>query len=108
MKKKNIIKKNEDFSRIINKRQRVSSRSLAIYYQKNKVIYPRFGISVGKKLGNAVFRNRVRRQVRSVLHEKLKTFNLPLDCIIMIRKTVEPLPYLELEKELTSLINRLK
>lgn len=44
---------------------------LVLYARKNRTDYNRVGITVGKKLGHAVVRNRIRRRLREVyrLHE---------------------------------------
>ena len=44
---------------------------LVLYARKNRTPYNRVGITVGKKLGHAVVRNRIRRRLREVyrLHE---------------------------------------
>ena len=58
MKKKEIVKKQIDFTNIIKKGNSYKSKYLVIYYKDNKLKMNRYGISVGKKLGNAVFRNK--------------------------------------------------
>lgn len=85
MNKNYIVRKNHDFQRIIKKNKLVYTESYFIYYDFNKMNNSRFGISVSKKLGNAVFRNKIKRQMRSICHsitDKLK----PFDLIVIIRK----------------------
>ena len=40
---------------------------LSVRARRNDLGHPRFGISTGKKVGNAVVRNRVRRRIREIL-----------------------------------------
>ena len=54
MKKEFRVLKNYEFSSIIQNRQFVKSSSFVCYFQKRKLDHARVGISVGKKLGNAV------------------------------------------------------
>ena len=84
MKKENCLKKNEDFQTIIEKKQSVGCSTLVIYYLKNELTYTRVGISCGKRLGNAVIRNRTKRQVRALIDE---TFDMTLsrDYIVVVR-----------------------
>lgn len=69
MKKINRVKRNEDFQTIIHKKKSVVSRLFVVYYNKNDLDHFRVGISVSKKLGNAVVRNKIKRQVRSMVQE---------------------------------------
>ena len=46
--------------------------------------YARVGISVGKKLGNAVVRNKIKRQVRMMVDE-IFDFTEKFDTIIIVR-----------------------
>jgi ribonuclease P protein component len=43
------------------------------------------GISVSSKLGNAVVRNRIKRQVRMICDELL-CYTQPVDIVIVVRK----------------------
>ncbi len=58
------LKQNHDFKRLYYKGGCVKSDLLVIYYRKNSLKYSRLGITVGKKLGGAVKRNRVKRLIR--------------------------------------------
>ncbi|MFQ7173546.1 MAG: ribonuclease P protein component [Thomasclavelia ramosa] len=84
MKKEYRVKKNEDFSRIIKRKQSMANRTFIIYYLKNDIGHARIGISVSKKLGKAVIRNKIKRQVRMIVKE---TINLDdnYDYIVIVR-----------------------
>ncbi|WP_368486430.1 ribonuclease P protein component [Spiroplasma sp. DGKH1] len=85
MKKKFTVKKNHEFQNIINKGSLLKTNGYFIYYKKNNLTYHRFGISVGKKLGNAVIRNKIKRQIRSMLNIDYST-SYGYDYIIIVRK----------------------
>ena len=84
MKKENSLKKSFEFESIIKKRKSVGCSSLAIYYQNNNYGYARVGISCGKRIGNAVIRNRTKRQVRSLLDQHLD-YKASKDYIVIVR-----------------------
>ncbi|AOG61105.1 ribonuclease P (protein C5) [Spiroplasma helicoides] len=71
MKNENIIKKNHHFQKIICKKTFIKSRSFVVYLILNESNQFKYGISVGKKLGNAVIRNKVKRQIRNMIYELL-------------------------------------
>lgn len=84
MKKKDRILKNREFSSIISKKRSIRTPSFVIYTQPRKGGQARVGISVGKKLGNAVCRNKVKRQVRSMV-DSIFNFNEDYDTILIVR-----------------------
>ena len=84
MKKAYRICKNYEFSSIIQNKIFVKSPSFVCYYQPKVESHNRIGISVGKKIGNAVHRNKVKRQVRSMIDEVFN-FDEPFDIIIIVR-----------------------
>ncbi len=85
MKKEYRVKKNEDFSRIIGKKISVANKSFIVYAAQNETDHVRLGISVSKKIGNAVIRNKIKRQIRSMADEIID-LNLTNDYIIIARK----------------------
>lgn len=84
MKKEYRVKKNEDFSLIIKEKQSLANRSFIIYYRKNDYQHARVGISVSKKLGKAVVRNKIKRQVRMMVQQTID-FEKSYDYIVIIR-----------------------
>ena len=85
MKKENIVKKSKEFQKIIESKQSVGCSTLVIYYLKNNINFTRIGISCGKKIGNAIIRNRTKRQMKSLID---KSFDMkqPIDYIVIVRK----------------------
>ena len=56
-----------------------------IYIKDSEFDYSRFGISVSKKVGNAVIRNKVKRQLRSIIDASKKNYQKNLDYIIIVK-----------------------
>lgn len=86
MKKKYRIKKNEEFKAIMNAKQFFVSKSLTFYVKEKQEEHARIGISVSKKLGNAVVRNKIKRQIRMMV-QNTYTFTEKFDTIILVRNT---------------------
>lgn len=84
MKKEYRVKRNEDFQTIIKKKNSVVSKQFVVYFRSNEFDHSRIGISVSKKLGNAVVRNKIKRQVRSMV-DAIFDMNKPIDYIIIVR-----------------------
>lgn len=58
------IKLNRDFKRLYYKGGCAGSDILVVYYKRNSLLCNRLGITVGKKIGGAVERNRAKRLIR--------------------------------------------
>lgn len=65
MKKINRLKKSSDFKKTMNYNLKARSPQYLTFIKPNDYGYMRIGISVSKKVGNAVTRSRVRRQIRA-------------------------------------------
>ena len=64
MKKTVSLNRNGYFLRIYKTGESIAGRLLVMYYKKNNIGYNRLGITVSKKVGCAVVRNRVRRLIK--------------------------------------------
>lgn len=108
MRKLYVVKNARDFERIIKEGYYVKNKSFIIYYSKNDLPYSRYGISVGKKLGNAVFRNKYKRKIRAIIDNYKKNYINNQDYIIILRGSAKDKNYQELEKDYIALINNIR
>ena len=95
MKKKDIIKSQQDFSTLIRKGRFIKTKDYVIYYKDNNLNKKRFGIAISTKLGNAVTRNKLKRQTREIIDKLNYLFKNNKDYIIMIRKGCLETPFHE-------------
>lgn len=84
MKKVHRGLKNEEFQVIIKNGQRATNSVFALYRHPKSKDLPRVGISVGKKLGGAVLRNSIKRQVREIAKNNIN-WEKPYDYVIIVR-----------------------
>ncbi len=84
MKRINRVLKRPEFSEIITETPVVKSKHYVIHFRENTYGYSRIGISVSKKNGHAVVRNKIRRQIRAMIASEYD-LNRPLDLIIIVR-----------------------
>lgn len=66
MKIVNRIKASSDFASAIKKSQTQRNESFVVHIASNNLSHVRVGVSVSSKLGNAVVRNRIKRQIRAM------------------------------------------
>ena len=89
--KTNILKRNEDFNKIIKEGKR-NNNSHFIVYSLPSLSFVRedfnIGISVGKKIGNAPVRNKQKRIVRDIVRKLAKENLIPNKQFVIISKSV--------------------
>ena len=85
MKVINRIKSNEEFGNTVRKGKTLKTSSYVVHYRFNKLKICRIGISVSKKIGNAVVRNRVKRQIRAMCDSLIDYDNQSYDAVIVVR-----------------------
>ena len=105
MKKEYRVRKNEEFQSIIRKKRSVANSQFVIYYSKNDD-HLRVGISVSKKLGNAVVRNKVKRQVRMMVSQTFEK-SQNKDYIIIVRNKFLLSSYEDNKRSLEYLYNKI-
>lgn len=106
MKKINIIKKSEEFTKIIKKRKIINNRFFIIYILPKNEKYYRFGISIPTKTGNSVVRNKLKRQIKSII-DNYNDINKNLDYVIIVKKEIINLKYEDIKEQLLLLLNKI-
>ncbi len=89
MKRSHRLLKDADFQTILAKKTNQKNTAFTIYGSKQSLGHTRVGISVSKKIGIAVVRNKIRRQIRMMLTTKMDLTE-SIDYIVIVRA-----PYLE-------------
>ena len=85
MKTLNRIKNNREFARAIHKGNSSRLPSFVVHVFKTELGYTRIGISASTKLGCAVVRNRVKRQVRAICDSLIDYNKYALDIVIILK-----------------------
>lgn len=86
MKKINIVKSNRDYNSIIRSCKPFKYKDYIIYVERKEPSVYKFGFSVGKKIGNAVTRNKVKRRLKNIIDKKVYKNNF--NCIIIVGKGI--------------------
>lgn len=99
---KYIIKKNDEFEYILNNGICVKNKYFVIYNIERKLENNRYGISVSKKIGHAVVRNKIKRRIKDIISKN--SIKSGYDYVIIVRKAINDLSYSDMKSELLKLI----
>lgn len=101
------ITKNYEFMRVYKRGKFFVGKNMVLYVFPNKFEINRLGITVSRKFGKSVKRNRIRRLIREnyrLYEEYIKT---GFDCVIVARQNDYMPEYDEIKKEMKFLLKKL-
>jgi ribonuclease P protein component len=78
------------------------------WFSRKEVERFRLGVSVSKKVGNAVVRNRMRRLVKEIVRHHEPEIAGGLDMVFIVRKGALDKDYAELEKSALHVLRKAK
>ena len=88
--------KHADFDRVYRQGKRHFSRSMTFFYLRRDAVEtsgPRVGFTVGRVLGGAVDRNRMRRRLREAVRRNLPGLSAGVDVVINPKKSVSTVDF---------------
>ncbi|XJS10648.1 ribonuclease P protein component [Aerococcaceae bacterium WGS1372] len=106
MRKDYRVKKEHEFQRVFHEGESVANRQLVLYvYPKVEQAHFRVGLSVGKKIGNAVERNQVKRYLRQALHELEPAIKPDMDFLLIARKDIQTKTFHQVKSSIIHVMN---
>jgi ribonuclease P protein component len=97
------LRRPADFRRVYERRRSASDNWLIVYACENGLPYSRVGLSVSRKVGGAVKRNRMRRLYREAYRLSRPELATGLDLVMIPRSNDAP-PLEELKESLSRLV----
>jgi ribonuclease P protein component len=97
------LRRAADFRRVYERRRSVSDGLLIVYACENGLPHLRLGLSVSRKVGGAVQRNRLRRLYREAFRLTRREMPVGLDLILIPRRPEAP-SLVELKQALPHLV----
>lgn len=86
MKVINRIKRNEEFVNAVRKGRTLKETPYIVHYLPNELSVCRVGLSVSKRIGNAVTRNRIKRQTRAMCDSLIDYSSHTVDVVIVVKE----------------------
>jgi len=104
------LKKTAEFQQVYAYRMSASDNVLIVYGFPNNLGRMRLGLSISRKIGGAVVRNRWKRLIREVfrLHILSGSPTVGLDLVVIPQKGIPPVSLTELRKSLQRNVDRLR
>ena len=107
MKKEYRIKKSKEIEEVLKNKKYASNPYFTIYIKENNENHHfRYAMSVNKKIGKAVVRNRLKRQIRSIISQI--TIKDNIDLFIIVRNKVLDIDFNEMNKQILYLLRKQK
>ena len=105
--KRTRLSDSPDFERVYRQGAAYRGKLVSVYAFPNDLGTPRLGLSVSRKVGNAVTRNTVRRRLREAFHSTLPEIPGDLDLVVSARPAAAEATFRELSDEFDRALRKL-
>ena len=114
------LRKHTDYQRVYGSSKKQHSKQISYFYslrppvgpdgkdRRSDTSGPRIGLTVGKTLGMAVERNRIKRRMRECVRRHAQTMTFPVDVILHPRRTVLEMEFAALEREVENIFRSIQ
>jgi ribonuclease P protein component len=108
------LRKHADYQRVYASSRKQFSKQMSYFYslrpteRRSDTPGPRIGLTVGKVLGMAVERNRIKRRMRECVRRHAPTITFPVDVILHPRRTVLEMEFAALDREVAQIFLRIQ
>jgi ribonuclease P protein component len=115
------LRKHADYQRVYKASHKQFARQMSYFFtlrpqlgpdgtplREASATSPRIGLTVGKVMGKAVDRNRIKRRMREAVRKNLATLSTPVDVILHPRRSVIDLDFPTLEREVANVFRAIQ
>lgn len=106
MKSRYRVRENQRFQEIRQQGKSRSDKILVIGFLANNLSYSRFGFSVSRRIGKAVVRNRIKRQLREAIRLRMETIQPGWDVVFIARYPITRANYHQMDASCARLLRR--
>lgn len=105
--RENRLKKNKDFNYIYKNGKYINSSNFTVNYVDTYFKFPKFGISVSKKIGNSVTRSRTKRVMTEIIRLNVNKI-VNKNFVIVLKPSFAEHNFFDLEKEFMLALTKAK
>ncbi len=114
------LRKHADYQCVYKSSRKQHSRQMAYFYsvrppvgpdgkaRRSDTPGPRVGLTVGKVLGKAVDRNRIKRRLRECVHRHIGKLRFPVDVILHPRRSALEMEAATLDREVAGIFRQIQ
>jgi ribonuclease P protein component len=107
------LRKHADYQRVYKSSRKQFSRQMSYFFRLRSVdeVAPataRIGLTVGKVMGKAVDRNRIKRRMREAVRHNLTALSAPVDVVLHPKRSVLDLDFTALEREVAQVFQSIQ
>jgi ribonuclease P protein component len=114
------LRKHADYQRVYGSSKKQFSKQIAFFYSlrpltgpdgkvhRSETMGPRIGLTVGKVMGKAVDRNRIKRRMRECIRRSAGLITAPVDVVLHPRRVVIDIEFASLEREVAQVFRTIQ
>ncbi len=100
------LRKHAQYCRVQSRGRRLGGKFLLVIFAPSSFLNVRFGLTVSKRVGNAVTRNKVKRRLRDILRHHKAVLG-GLDVVWIARAEAASATYADLKNDVVDLMDRI-
>ena len=97
---KERLRKRREFLAAYERGAKIPAAHFVLYVLENNLPYHRLGITVSRKIGPSVVRNRIKRQLREVFRKNKHTIAPPCDVVVNAKRSAATASSLKIQEDL--------
>ncbi len=108
------LRKHADYQRVYKASRKQFSKQMTYFVAARPAdspyteLTPRIGLTVGKVMGKAVDRNRIKRRMREAVRRNIAALEGPIDVVLHPRRSVIDLDFAALDREVAQVFSAIR
>lgn len=110
------LRKHADYQRVYKASRKQFAKQMSYFFtlrssestDDSQPSTPRIGLTVGKVMGKAVDRNRIKRRMREAVRRNIAALTLPVDVVLHPRRSVIDLDFAALDREIAQVFQSIQ
>lgn len=102
------LHKRKEFLEVYERGDKIQTPHLVLYISENNLPRPRLGVTVSRKIGKPVVRNRVKRRLREIFRTHKEHLSPPCDLVVNAKRSAAAASFQELRSDFINALERWK